>query len=84
MRGMVVAGGGQSGYMLRTGRGRESLLRLCSPPIYLNNTLDAQGKLDRISPEHIAGIEVCPGTATIPHRYKTVGSVCGVGLMWTW
>lgn len=85
MRGLVVVPhGGGSTYTLRSSRGSSSLRSRCIPPIYLNSGLVAQGGLDFVSPEHVAGVEVYPGPATVPPLYNTTGSECGVVLVWTW
>lgn len=57
----------------------------CTLPVYLDGILVPAAELDRLKPEHLAGVEVYVGAET-PPRFQprqTVGQVCGSVVVWT-
>lgn len=57
----------------------------CFMTVYVDNVpMPAPFNLDLLpSPRELAGIEVYAGNATMPIQYATMGSSCGIILVWT-
>jgi hypothetical protein len=57
----------------------------CTLPVYLDGILIPGAELDRLKPEHLAGVEVYVGAET-PLRFQprqTFGQICGAVVVWT-
>ncbi len=57
----------------------------CTLPVYLDGILVPGAELDRLKPDHLAGVEVYVGAET-PLRFQprqTAGQICGALVVWT-
>lgn len=56
----------------------------CQPEVYVDEVRLANPNIDVLTrPERLAGMEVYTNTSDIPPEYATLGSPCGVIVMWT-